>query len=133
MDPVTLIVAALVAGAASGAGDVVTSAIKDSYVAFKSLIKKKLSGNTAAEVALEKHERSPEAWELALKEELSAAGLDKDEEILAAAGELLDVAKSAGIEVGVSQSAHGTQIVQVANAHGVSVTYGTPPASTPGN
>jgi len=133
MDPVTLIVTALVAGAAAGAGDTATQAIKDAYAAFKSLIKKKFAGNSAAEGAVEKLEKSPEAWTPALKEEIAAAGLDKDDQVLAAARALIDDAKSVGVEVGVSQSAHGNQNVQVANAHGVSVSYGTPPATKTSN
>lgn len=97
VDPVTLIVAALVAGAASGAGEVATSAIKDAYAGFKNLIKKKFGGNSAGEVVLEKHEKSPEAWEPALREEITAAGLDKDEEVLAAAKALVKDAEAAGI------------------------------------
>jgi len=98
VDPVTLIVAALVAGAAAGAGDVATSAIKDAYAGLKDLIKNKFAGNVAAEAALEKHETSPEAWEPALKAELVENGADQDEEILAAAKALLQDADAAGIK-----------------------------------
>ena len=90
MDPVTLIVTALVAGAAAGAKDTATAAIKDAYAAFKSLIKKRFTGNAAGELALEKHEKSPEAWTPALKEEIASAKLDEDGEVLAAAQALLD-------------------------------------------
>ena len=85
MDPVTLIVAALVAGAA----DVATSAIKDAYTGLKNLLKAKFAGKPAAEVALAEHEKSPEAWEAALKQQLVETGADQDETIQAAAEVLL--------------------------------------------
>lgn len=89
MDPVTLIVAALVAGAASGAGEVATAAIKDAYQGLKDLLKAKFAGKPPAEVALAEHEKSPEAWEAALKQQLVETGADQDKAIQAAAEALL--------------------------------------------
>jgi hypothetical protein len=131
VDPVTLIVTALVAGAAAGAKDTATAAIKEAYATFKSMIKKRLSGDFAAEV-VEKHEKSPEAYASALKEEITAAGLDKDSDVLAAAQALVDGAEAAGVEVKkISQIASGSQNVQTADNQGsVSVSYGTPPPAT---
>ena len=42
MDPITLIVTALAAGAALGITDTASSAIKDAYAGLKALVKKRL-------------------------------------------------------------------------------------------
>ena len=44
MDPITLIVAALAAGAAAGLGDTASQAIKDAYAGLKGLIKRRFAG-----------------------------------------------------------------------------------------
>jgi len=85
MDPITLILTALVAGTAKAAGD----AAPDAYNGLKALIQKKFAGKPEAEMALTKHEEKPKVWEEPLKEALTESGVDKDEEILKAAQELL--------------------------------------------
>ncbi|MDJ0743564.1 MAG: hypothetical protein QNJ32_09390 [Xenococcaceae cyanobacterium MO_167.B27] len=85
MEPISLIIAALVAGAAKAAGD----AAPDAYNGLKTLIKRKFSGDPKAEMVLEEHETDPETYEAALKKKLAEAGADKDEEIIKAAQELL--------------------------------------------
>ena len=132
MDPVTLIVAALVAGAAAGAKDTATAAIKDAYAAFKSLVKKKFRGDSTATGAVEELEQDPDTWTLPLKKKVAAARLDQDQEIVDAARALIAGAEAAGVDVNkvISQVAIGDQNVQSADVGGnVTVTYGTP--STP--
>jgi len=90
MDPVTLILNALVAGAATVAGETVS----DAYKGLKSLIQKKLAGKPVAEAMLEEHEKDPETYAGPLKKNLVEAGVDKDEEILKAAQELLKQANA---------------------------------------
>ena len=85
MDPISLIIAALVAGAAKAAGD----AAPDAYNGLKALIKRKFAGEPKAEMVLEEHETDPETYEVPLKKKLVEAGADKDEEIIKAAQELL--------------------------------------------
>jgi hypothetical protein len=85
MDPITVILAALVTGAAKAAGD----AVPDVYDGLKALIQKKLAGKPVAEAMLEEHEKDPETYAAPLKKNLVEAGVDKDEEILRAAQELL--------------------------------------------
>ncbi len=85
MEPISLIVAALVAGAAKAAGD----AAPDAYKGLKALIKRKFAGEPKAEMILEEHEQDPETYELPLKKKLAEAGADKDEEIVKVAQELL--------------------------------------------
>ncbi|BDM83558.1 hypothetical protein [Acaryochloris marina] len=90
MDPITLILTALVTGAAKVAGD----AAPDAYKGLKALIQKKFAGKPEAEMTLAKHEEKPEVWKEPLKDALTEAGVDKDEEILKAAQELLEQLKS---------------------------------------
>ena len=87
MESVSVIIAALVAGAAKTAGEVAG----DAYKGLKALIQRKFAsaGKSGAEYVLAKHEEKPEAWQEPLKAELVEAGADKDEEIIKQAQELL--------------------------------------------
>lgn len=85
MEPVSLILSALAAGAAKAAGDTVP----DAYKALRELIKRKFASKPQAEMVLEEHEKDPETYEVPLKKKLVEADVDKDEEILKKAQELL--------------------------------------------
>ena len=85
MDPISLILAAMVAGTTKAASDVVP----DVYYALKALIKSKFAGEPKAEMLLEEYETDPETYEAPLKKELAKAGAAQDEEIVKAAQELL--------------------------------------------
>ena len=85
MDPITLILTALVTGAAKAAGD----AAPDAYKGLKALIQKKFAGKPVAEAMLEEHEKDPETYAAPLKKNLVEAGVDQDEAILKAVQELL--------------------------------------------
>jgi hypothetical protein len=52
MDPITLIVTALVAGAALGIQDTASAMVKDAYVNLKTLVKKRLGGGPGADLVL---------------------------------------------------------------------------------
>lgn len=88
MDPITLILTSLAAGASATLNDTAGQAIKDAYVGLKSLLKRKFGGRLDGDMILEKHEQKPEVWREPLKEELTEAGADQDEEIVRAAHEL---------------------------------------------
>ena len=60
MDPITLIVTALAAGAALGVSDTASSAVKDAYAGLKALVKKRFRGKADAELVLAKHEQASE-------------------------------------------------------------------------
>jgi hypothetical protein len=87
MEPISLILAALLAGAAKAAGD----AIPDAYKGLKTLIKRKfeIQGKSDLATILNKFEEKPEKTKPLLKDELIEVGADKDEEIIKAAQELL--------------------------------------------
>jgi hypothetical protein len=98
MDPITLIVAALAAGAAAGVADTASQAIKDAYASLKTLIKRRFEGNAKAEEVLADHEADPETYEKPLAKQLELAGAQGDPEIARAAEELLRKADDAGIK-----------------------------------
>jgi hypothetical protein len=100
VDPVSLIVAALVAGATASAKEVAGTAIKDAYNILKDLIKHKFSGNTKAEETLADHEEDPETYEKPLKKVLTQTGADQDQSILQAAKELMAQVDSQGTAAG---------------------------------
>lgn len=88
MDPVSIILSALVAGAAKTAGDVA----QDAYNGLKALIKRKFEsqGKSDSATILDKYEQKPEKTKALLEEELVEAGADQDEEIIKAAQKLLE-------------------------------------------
>ena len=106
MDPITLILTALVAGTAKAAGD----AVPDAYKGLKALIQKKIAGKPAAEMVLAEHEKDPETYAAPLKKNLVEAGVDQDEEIIKAAKELLEQLKpqeAAPGSINIGQGAKG--------------------------
>jgi hypothetical protein len=112
MDPITLIVTALAAGAALGLQDTASAMVKDAYASLKALVKKRLGGDPGAEMVLARHEQAPETWQAPLKEELARTGADGDGDLIAAAKALLDLvgAGSAGKYTVDVRAAQGVQI-----------------------
>jgi hypothetical protein len=89
MEPVSLIVGALAAGAVAGTTAIADEAVRDSYKGLKILVQRKLAGNGDAELVLAKHEQKPEVWKEPLKAELIEAAADQDQEIIKAAEKLI--------------------------------------------
>lgn len=89
MEPISMIIAALVAGTAKSAGD----AVPDAYSGLKALIKRRFAGEPVAEMILEQHETNPEIYKEPLKMKLNEVGADKDQEIIKLAQELLNQVK----------------------------------------
>jgi hypothetical protein len=109
MDPVTLIVAALVAGAAAGLKDSASAAVKDAYNGLKGLARRRLAGRPGGELVLSRHEQDPQVWDKPLVQELTEAGADGDPALVTAAQalmQLLDAAGSAAGRYQVAASGH---------------------------
>src|SRR5687768_2542276 len=92
MDPVTLIVSALVAGAASAATETASNAVKDAYSGLKTLLESRFRGKPTAETALAEAEADPDTWEKPLVKAVAEHG--SDEEVLALAQQLLQLFQS---------------------------------------
>jgi len=114
MDPVTLIVTALAAGAASALQDGTSAAVKDAYVRLKALVTRRFAGRAKAELVLAEHQAAPQTWEKPLAEELSAVGAESDADLLAAAQALMSLVDEAG-------SRAGKYVVTVRDSQGVQV------------
>lgn len=93
MDPVTAaILAALGAGVAKSAGEVGGKAIIDAYRGLKAVLKNKFGDESQVAKAVEELEANPDSVgrKEILKEEVSAAKADQDQDVRRAAQELLD-------------------------------------------
>jgi hypothetical protein len=99
MDPVSVIVAALAAGAAAGAKPTAEQAIKDAYAGLKGLIQRKWGQVNVSQ--LEAHPTS-EARRAVVKEDLAQAEAGTDRELLALADKVLDVVAQHAPEIAQS-------------------------------
>jgi hypothetical protein len=100
MDPITLIVAALAAGASAGLGDAASQAIKDAYAGLKGLIKRRFAGNAKAEETLADHEADPETYEKPLEKQLMESGVAEDRSVIEAAQKLMALVDPQGSAAG---------------------------------
>ncbi|MFD1210742.1 hypothetical protein ACFQ36_01635 [Arthrobacter sp. GCM10027362] len=101
MDPVTLIVAALAAGAARSAEGVAEQSLKDAYAGLKNLVKKFFKDRPAAEMVLEEHGTDPATYQAPLEKQVRESGAAQDAQVLEAAKKLLAVADPEGTRAGV--------------------------------
>jgi hypothetical protein len=130
MDPVTLILTALAAGAASGLQDSASSAVKSAYADLKALVKRHLSGRPSGEMALAQYEAAPEVWERPLTVQLEAVGVGRDVELVAAAQALMRLVDEAGSRGGkYAVDVQGSQGVQVGDSNIQYNTFNAPPDS----
>ena len=107
MDPLTVIISALTAGAAAAAKDVVAQVIKDGYAGLKALVVRRFGQKGDVEAALEGVEKKPDsqARQGVLKEELEKAGAAQDAEVVRQAQALLALLEQHGLVSGPSYQA----------------------------
>lgn len=118
MDPVSLIVAALTAGAVAGAQGTMTNVVTDAYTGLKALVLRRFNGQAAGETALERLQDNPEAWRPALTAELERVAAGGDADLVQAAQRLMEMLDVEGTEAGKYQvDARGAQGVQIGD-HG---------------
>jgi hypothetical protein len=128
MDPITLIVTALAAGAALGMRDTASSAVKDAYAGLKALARKRLGSRPDGELVLAKHERVPETWRELLTAELDQAGAGNDSGLLAAAEALMYLVDEAGARAGkYAVDLRGAQGVQIGDRNTQHNVFRAPP------
>lgn len=89
MDPITLILAAVAAGAAVIAKEAVSAATKDAYNALKARIRHKFEDKPNAEIALIGYEQNPKEWETPFRDALIEVTAQQDEEIIKAAQKVM--------------------------------------------
>jgi hypothetical protein len=119
MDPVTLIVAALAAGASAGVTDTAAQVVKDAYAGLKALVLRRVKDTPAGEVAVLEHEKDPEVWSAPLAKTLTTTGADRDPELVAAAQRLMELLDPAGAKAGTyNVAAFGDHSVAAGTIHG---------------
>jgi hypothetical protein len=125
MDPVTLVVLALAAGATAGLKNAASSTVTDAYSSLKALVKKRFAGRPDGELVLAKYEAAPQTWEAPLTAELVAAGAHSDRELIASAQQLMSLIDEAGSQMGkYVVDAKGAQGVQVGDRNIQRNTFG---------
>jgi hypothetical protein len=131
MDPITLIVTALAAGATSGVTDTLSSAVKDAYINLIALVKKRFAGRSDAELVLAKHENAPQTWQAPLAAELSEAGAGRDSDLVAAAQALMSLVDATGSLAGkYVVNVRGSQGVQIGDHNKQQNVFNVPPGSS---
>lgn len=112
MEPVSLIVAALAAGALAGSENIATKAVIDAYSGLRTLVRRRFSGRPSGVVAMQQHELKPMQWGPALEAELVEARVDMDTEVVGAAERLMALLDPTGTR-------HGKYSVDMRGAKGV--------------
>lgn len=102
MDPVTVIISALVAGATEALKGTAGQAVKDVYAELKTLIQRRFAGNQTAKDILEEFNQDPEGYKGALQSQLKKADVAQDQEVLDAAKRLKEAITAAGPKVSAS-------------------------------
>ena len=128
MEPITLILGALAAGALAGVKDSATGAVKDAYAGLKRLVATHFAGKPAAELALAEHAADPDTWQAPLAKALAETGTDADPAVIEAARRLMELLDQAGARAGKYQvdlrGAQGVQVGDYSQQHNV---FNAPP------
>jgi RIP homotypic interaction motif len=122
VDPITLIVAALAAGATSGALGTLQDDVKEkaqaAYAKLRGLVERRFRGNASAEVVLAEHATDPETYQAPLTKKLTQAGAADDTGLVAAAKALMDLVDQAGARAGkYNVTITGSKGVQVGDGN----------------
>ncbi len=92
MSAVELIAAALAAGATAGVTGAASTAVQDAYNGLKGLLRRRIRDDDGAAEALDADETEPGVWQARVGDALTDSGAVEDEQILAMARRLLDLA-----------------------------------------
>jgi hypothetical protein len=118
VDPITLIVTALAAGASAGALEALKDDVKErakaAYAKLDELVKQRFRGNARAEFVLAEHSADPETYQAPLAKKLTESGAADDAELLTAARALMELVDQAGARAGKYN-------VTVTNSKGVQI------------
>jgi len=118
MDPITLIVTALAAGASAGTLDALKDEVKDAVKAanakLRGLARKRVANQPGAELVLAEHEADPDTWAAPLAKKLTDAGAADDVNLVEAARALMELVDATGARSGkynvTIKDSHGVQV-----------------------
>ncbi len=94
MDPVTLIVSALVSGASAATKDTASAAVKGAFQRLNDMIRIGVKGDAPAEMALMEAPKDAETWQKPLEKAVTDHRLGNDQEVVALARQLLELIES---------------------------------------
>lgn len=123
MDPITLIVTALVAGATAAFKDVGSNVVKDAYAGLKALVKKAFGDSGTATDELDKSDPDKGALEGQVRD----SGVAQDKAVLDKAQELMKLVDPQGSSQGKYSVTVSGGVVGVIGDHGTA-NIGVPPA-----
>jgi hypothetical protein len=133
MEPISLILAALLAGAAKGVGKTAAKAVEDAYNGLRDALKRRLADKPAAQDAVEQYAAAPEDWQGNLELHLRQAKADQDQAVLDAASSLLRLTDPAGASTGkYNVNLAGAQGVQLGDHNRQSNVFNAPPSPPAG-
>jgi hypothetical protein len=128
MEPITLILGALAAGALAGVKDGATGAVKDAYAGLKRLVAARFAGKPTAEVVLAEHATDPDTWQAPLARALTETGTDADPAVIEAARQLMELLDEKGARAGkYTVDLRGAQGVQVGDRNRQDNVFNAPP------
>lgn len=125
MEPITLILTAIAAGASAGALDEVKDEAKAAYGKLRELVSKRFreAGTPNADAILAEYEADPESYRGPLATKLDAADAGTDDDLVAAAKALLELVEQQG-------GKPGKYTVTVTDSKGVMVGDGNTQTNT---
>jgi len=114
VDPVKLVVTALTAGAAKGAGETATAVVKDAYASLKTAVLARMHGQVMAQEIVAEHAADPETYEKPLAKKIQETGAATDPRIVQLAQELMRL-------IDLDGATTGKYRVDIRDAKGVQV------------
>jgi hypothetical protein len=128
VDQVTLIEAAMAAGAARGVSDTASQAVKDAYATLKAKVNGWFGGSPSKDLVLVEHEKDPGTWQAPMTAALAETGAAADPAVVEAAQALMALLDAAGTQSGkYLVDLRGAQGVQVGDHNTQTNTFTTPP------
>jgi hypothetical protein len=112
MDPVSVVLAAMAAGATAATKDTASQAVKDAYADLKALVKKRFEKRHQADMVLAEYEKDTATWKKPLQKSLVETGADQDEVIVRQAQQVLKL-------VHPQQASQGKYNVQIGEGKGI--------------
>ena len=100
MEPVTLIMTAIVAGASAALKETAGAAVRDAYAGLKALLHRKLGEDPDATTILDGIERNPDRWSGAVEDLVTKGNVAEDAELITAAERVLELTDPVGTAAG---------------------------------